>query len=263
MDQLDDQSLVPSVLPAQGEAQGDSDVSAPDAQDQTNLVDAHPAPPMRFLIPRDTEVPRPDDLIATQPPADDPDLEWARQAWRRWRDDFIGGVQTLFSAAVYATLIVTFGFQVARVDGLSMAPTLEDHDRLIVTNGSGIHPVPITEHILGLILAFGRGIHTQIRQQANREWQSPTWDRLFELPGKTLLLLGVGAIGERTAQMATALGMRVLGVRRDPAVAADGVAAMYGPASLPELLPQADIVVLTVPLTHETHHIIGKRNCAQ
>jgi signal peptidase I len=36
------------------------------------------------------------------------------------------------SAAVYATLIVTFGFQVARVDGLSMAPTLEDHDRLIV-----------------------------------------------------------------------------------------------------------------------------------
>jgi signal peptidase I len=41
-------------------------------------------------------------------------------------------VQTLFSAAVYATLIVTFGFQVARVDGLSMEPTLEDRDRLIV-----------------------------------------------------------------------------------------------------------------------------------
>ena len=42
------------------------------------------------------------------------------------------GVQTLVSAAVYATLIVTFGVQVARVDGMSMAPTLEDHDRLIV-----------------------------------------------------------------------------------------------------------------------------------
>jgi signal peptidase I len=41
-------------------------------------------------------------------------------------------VQTLFSAALYATLIVTFVAQVARVDGLSMAPTLEDHDRLIV-----------------------------------------------------------------------------------------------------------------------------------
>jgi signal peptidase I len=46
--------------------------------------------------------------------------------------DIVSGLQTLLSAAVYATLIVTFGFQVARVDGLSMAPTLEDHDRLIV-----------------------------------------------------------------------------------------------------------------------------------
>jgi signal peptidase I len=52
---------------------------------------------------------------------------WAR-AWR----DLVSGLQTLVSAAVYATLIVTFGFQIARVDGLSMAPTLEDHDRLIV-----------------------------------------------------------------------------------------------------------------------------------
>jgi signal peptidase I len=53
-------------------------------------------------------------------------------AWRRIVAELTAGVQTLFSAAVYATLIVTFGFQVARVDGLSMAPTLEDHDRLIV-----------------------------------------------------------------------------------------------------------------------------------
>lgn len=52
--------------------------------------------------------------------------------WRRVAAEATAGVQTLFSAAVYATLIVTFGFQVARVDGLSMAPTLEDHDRLIV-----------------------------------------------------------------------------------------------------------------------------------
>jgi signal peptidase I len=52
--------------------------------------------------------------------------------WRRMVAELGAGIQTLFSAAVYATLIVTFGFQVARVDGLSMAPTLEDHDRLIV-----------------------------------------------------------------------------------------------------------------------------------
>jgi len=52
--------------------------------------------------------------------------------WQRMGREVVAAVQTLISAAVYATLIVTFGFQVARVDGLSMAPTLEDRDRLIV-----------------------------------------------------------------------------------------------------------------------------------
>jgi signal peptidase I len=47
-------------------------------------------------------------------------------------DEMLAWLRTLMSAAVYATLIVTFGFQVARVDGMSMQPTLQDHDRLIV-----------------------------------------------------------------------------------------------------------------------------------
>jgi signal peptidase I len=72
------------------------------------------------------------------PPSDAPTqtataVEITREsAWVRMGRELVSGVQTLVSAAVYATLIVTFGFQVARVDGLSMAPTLEDHDRLIV-----------------------------------------------------------------------------------------------------------------------------------
>jgi signal peptidase I len=49
-----------------------------------------------------------------------------------WKDELVAWFKTLFSAAVYATLIVTFGFQVARVEGQSMAPTLADQDRLIV-----------------------------------------------------------------------------------------------------------------------------------
>ena len=63
-----------------------------------------------------------------------PTLEPADQAgaWRRMGREVVAGVQTLLSAAVYATLIVTFGFQVARVEGQSMAPTLADQDRLIV-----------------------------------------------------------------------------------------------------------------------------------
>ena len=72
--------------------------------------------------------------VPTMPPA--PVLAPAPDApisgWKKMGQEIVAGVQTLVSAAVYATLIVTFGVQVARVDGLSMAPTLEDHDRLIV-----------------------------------------------------------------------------------------------------------------------------------
>ena len=73
------------------------------------------------------------ELVVTEPvPA--PALEPVDHvgAWKRMGGEIVAGAQTLLSAAVYATLIVTFGVQVARVDGLSMAPTLEDHDRLIV-----------------------------------------------------------------------------------------------------------------------------------
>jgi signal peptidase I len=71
--------------------------------------------------------------VESAPLPDRPDAYTrARNLWERVGSDLLSGAQTLVSAAVYATLIVTFGFQVARVDGLSMAPTLEDHDRLIV-----------------------------------------------------------------------------------------------------------------------------------
>lgn len=145
----------------------------------------------------------------------------------------------------------------AGADWLMRYPEVVANDRLVITNGSGIHPIPITEHIFGLILAFGRHLHTQIRQQARNEWRSMPGESLLELPGKTMLLIGVGAIGARTAQVANALGMRVLGVRRDPTQAVTGVETMYGTDALPHLLPQADFVVLTVPLTHETKHMIS------
>jgi signal peptidase I len=83
--------------------------------------------------------------VATQPtlpyPGVPPILDSAERERRRQRraeqmaflrDEFFAWFRTVFSAAIYATLIVTFGFQVARVEGQSMAPTLADQDRLIV-----------------------------------------------------------------------------------------------------------------------------------
>jgi signal peptidase I len=66
------------------------------------------------------------DLVPTREPAN------VRELLHAWKGEFIAWCQTLLSAGVYATLIVTFVLQVARVEGSSMSPTLEDQDRLVV-----------------------------------------------------------------------------------------------------------------------------------
>lgn len=144
----------------------------------------------------------------------------------------------------------------AGADWLLRTPQAAEQSWTLV-NASGVHAVPISEHILALLLAFARQMHRAVRWQAASRWQRPDRNELFELEGKTLLLVGVGAIGERTARVATALGMRVWGVRRDPSQPAECVEAMFPPGRLLELLPQADFVVLTVPLTAETRGLIG------
>jgi signal peptidase I len=61
---------------------------------------------------------------------------------RIWRDELVAWLRTLTSAAVYTTLIVTFVFQVARVEGVSMAPTLADQDRLVVNKLVYLYSAP-------------------------------------------------------------------------------------------------------------------------
>lgn len=131
--------------------------------------------------------------------------------------------------------------------------------RFILTNVSGIHAIPISEHILAMMLAFARSLPVSIRGQERHHWLDGSEKRTFELAGGTLLLVGVGAIGRRTAQLARALGMRVLGIRRNPAEMVAEIEQMAGPERLEALLPEADFVVLTVPLTRETRNMIGQR----
>jgi len=93
--------------------------------------DPAPASELLFDTPAEAVVQPAIAEVATLPSPLEP-AEPRESVWVRLGREVMTGLQTLVSAAVYATLIVTFGVQVARVDGLSMAPTLEDHDRLIV-----------------------------------------------------------------------------------------------------------------------------------
>ena len=133
----------------------------------------------------------------------------------------------------------------------------------LLTNVSGIHATPISEHILAFMFTFARGFHFANTFQKNKDWKSPGWQEVFELAGKTLLLIGIGSIGARTAESASSLGMRVLGIRRNPSLDSSGVEAMFGPDHLIDILPEADFVVITVPLTRETKEMIGERELKQ
>ncbi len=145
----------------------------------------------------------------------------------------------------------------AGADWLMRHPEIAERD-FIITNASGVHAIQISEHILAFLLAFARRLPDAVRAQSQRRWQKQRHDDVFELAGKTLLLIGVGAIGERTARLAAALGMRVLGIRRNPMGTVPGVEQIGGPDRLHAFLSQADFVALTVPLTGETRKMIGE-----
>jgi phosphoglycerate dehydrogenase-like enzyme len=130
----------------------------------------------------------------------------------------------------------------------------------VLTNASGVHPIPISEHIFSFLFTFARELHLAIRAQEHHEWVDRSRRKnIFELAGKTMVLVGVGAIGQRTARLAAAMGIRVLGVRRNATVEVPGVEAMFIPEQLIDILPRADFLVLTIPLTYETQGMIGER----
>ena len=149
----------------------------------------------------------------------------------------------------------------AGIDWLLRYPELRERP-FLMTNGSGIHAVPISEHILGMMLSFSRGLYRSARRQMRHEWPERCDEGLFELAGKTMVLVGVGAIGRRTARLAAAFEMRVIGVRRSFEHRVEGVERMVGPQALHSVLPEADFLVLTIPFTPDTRHFIAARELA-
>ena len=128
-----------------------------------------------------------------------------------------------------------------------------------LASARGVNARAVSEHAMALILALSRRLPEARDNQAKRVWRGMISDpsqREDELDGKTLLVVGLGQIGGRLAQLAKAFGMRVIGLRRDPAAgrgAADGVHTM---GELKSLLPEADFVALTCPLTKETEKLV-------
>ena len=90
------------------------------------------------------------------------------------------------------------------------------------------------------------------------------WTRRMAMPlnGKTLGILGLGAVGQEVARLATALGMRVIGTRRSGAPL-PGLAEVFPPERTPDVLAQSDFLLLLLPATPETENFINAERLAQ
>jgi phosphoglycerate dehydrogenase-like enzyme len=137
-------------------------------------------------------------------------------------------------------------------------PALIAHP-LVVTNFREIYNDHISEHIMMYVLNFARGMQRLFPQQLRREWSRPPQNTgVVALAEATALIVGVGGIGAQTARLASAFGMRVLGVDARRESAPPGVAQLHPPEALDELLPQADFVILTVPHTPATEGFFNR-----
>jgi lactate dehydrogenase-like 2-hydroxyacid dehydrogenase len=139
------------------------------------------------------------------------------------------------------------------------------HDELVkrsirLANARGVNYRAVAEHAMAFILALSRRLPEARDNQAKRVWRAMIGDpsqREDELGGKTLLVVGVGQIGGRLAQLAKAYDMRVVALRRDPAAVRGAADAVHAMTEFKSLFPEADFVALTCSLTRETEKLLN------
>lgn len=134
-------------------------------------------------------------------------------------------------------------------------------DPVFITNSKGIHGIPMAEHVLGMILAFTRQLPLLLKQQSGHIWNRPHIDTLQEINGKTMAIVGLGAIGQEIARKAKAMDMKVIAARREMKQEPH-VDRLYRPEQLLDMLSEADFVVVTLPITEQTKDLIGRDHFA-
>lgn len=174
-----------------------------------------------------------------------------------------------------AEILVTYGFDLpaarlphlprlrwvqvcsAGVDRLPLADLARRQVK--VTNVRGIHGIPIAEHVLALMLAFARRLPTLWRWQQQKYWTREMGFSWFaEITGRRLTVVGTGAIGREVVRKAAAFGLHVWGVNTS-GHPVDDVEKVWSVSQLSRPLAESDYVVLALPLTRETSHLVGEK----
>jgi glyoxylate/hydroxypyruvate reductase len=123
----------------------------------------------------------------------------------------------------------------------------------------GTHRIQVPENILGALFHITKKYHQIALNQAESKWQRSVSDTLA---GKTLGILGLGAIGQQVAMKASALEMRVIGTKRTPEAVA-GVEKVYGFDDTDKVLAESDYVVVLLPVTPLTENLLNAQRLAK
>lgn len=128
---------------------------------------------------------------------------------------------------------------------------------VVMTNVSGMHATPIGEYVLMFMLMFAKRAPSCFQMKQERQWKQfmPA-----VLRSKTVGIVGLGNIGREVARLAKAFGMRVVATRRSARQSKPvrNVDRLFPLDQLSQLLSESDFVVLSLPLTPESHKIIGE-----
>lgn len=124
-----------------------------------------------------------------------------------------------------------------------------------VTSASGAYGHAVAEHMFAMTLALLKDLPLYRDQQHDQRWKPS--GHVGTLDGANVAILGTGDIGAHYARLCRACGSRTIGVRRNAAVAVDGIDDMHSFEELDAVLRVADVVALALPSTPETRHIIN------
>jgi phosphoglycerate dehydrogenase-like enzyme len=140
------------------------------------------------------------------------------------------------------------GVEIYRWDELLKSP-------VVLTNCKIAQGPNIADHAMALLLSLTRGLNGFYADKGKEEWRNDS-QQLFELQDMTAVVIGVGGIGSQIVQRARGFGMNVIGV--DPKdIPPNGTTKMVYPTQLDSVLPLADVVFVSAPLTPESRGMMG------
>lgn len=134
--------------------------------------------------------------------------------------------------------------------------TPEELKRITFTTSGGVHAEPLAEFAVFGVLAGAQGLPQLLQDQRERVWGARRPVPL--VANQRVAVVGLGGIGRAVARKLSALGVDVVGVHRRE-VDAEGVSSIMPPERLGALLPDIDAVVLCLPATESTHHMLSRK----